>query len=388
MHRSNGWIVIAVLALAAVVAAAGFLTSTPDQAVEARISVAVADATGFERADGPRPLTFPEAHGPHPDFQTEWWYFTGNLSDDAGNRYGYQFTIFRRALTPPGDRAERASDWSADQVYMAHFTLTDASRDSHQAFERYSRGAAGLAGAQAAPFSVWLEDWQVTEVDTDTWHISAAQDGYQLELDVTRTKPPALQGDQGYSQKGEAPGNASYYYSLTRMASVGTLIFDGYQAAVEGWSWMDHEYSTSALSEGQIGWDWFSLQLDDNTEIMLYYVRREDGSVDPLSKGSFITSDGETNLITYAGGDFRIEVLDTWTSDYSGGRYPVEWRVTLPGQDLDLTITALVDAQENTLSFAYWEGAVEISGSRDGEIISGYGYVEMTGYATSMAGQF
>lgn len=360
----------------------------PESLAASVIAPAGQSSEGFARADGPRPLPFPESHGPHPDFQTEWWYFTGNLSDESGRRFGYQFTLFRRALRPPAERTDRDSAWAAEQLYLAHFTVTDVAGGDHYSFERWARGAAGLAGAQADPLRLWLEGWQVAQGSGDLWHIAAREGDIALFLAIESTKPPALQGDQGYSQKGPEAGNASYYYSLTRMASQGEIEIAGRTFAVEGWSWMDHEFSTSALSQGQVGWDWFSIQLDDNSELMLYYVRRADGSVDPLSKGSYIDAAGRVTPLSVAAGDFEIRPGRSWASEVSGAVYPIAWAIRVPSLDMTLELEALLPDQENRLSFAYWEGAVQVTGEREGQPLGGFGYVEMTGYATSMEGQF
>ena len=260
--------------------------------VRARLVVMAGDSSGYLRAEGPVPLDFPADHGPHPDYQTEWWYYTGNLESEDGQHFGYQLTFFRRALAPPSLRTTRDSAWAADQVYMGHLALTVVDGRRYQAFERFSRGAAGLAGAQASPYAVWLEDWRVEEVAPGTVRLQATQEGWALDLLLSDRKGPTLQGDQGYSPKGPQAGNASYYYSLTRLESSGTVQVPGAAYAVDGWSWMDHEWSTSALAADQVGWDWFSLQLDDGSELMVFQLRKEDGSIDPFSSGTFVAPDG------------------------------------------------------------------------------------------------
>ena len=223
---------------------------------------------------------FPLDHGPHEQYQTEWWYYTGNLNDDKGDMYGYQLTFFRRGILPPDEIIERSSAWAANQIYLAHFTLTVVEENEFHYWERMSRGAAGLAGAVGEPsFKVWLYDWQVEQIEQDQYHLSASQDEIGLDLILWDEKGPILQGINGYSQKGPDIGNASYYYSQTRLLSNGTITIEENEIAVEGYSWMDHEFSTSTLSGEQIGWDWFSLQLDDNREIMVYTIRQEDGLI-------------------------------------------------------------------------------------------------------------
>ena len=344
------------------------------------------ELSNYARADGPRPLTFPADHGPHNDFQTEWWYYTGNLQTSDGRHFGYQLTFFRRALVPPSQRSDRPSAWAADQAYMAHFALTDVAGKRFQSFERFARGAAELAGAQADPFTVWLEDWSIVQTEPEVYHLRAAQNDVTLDLTLRDLKGPVLQGDRGYSQKGPERGNASYYYSLTRLDSSGTVRIGDAAYQVSGLSWMDHEFSTSYLTEGQIGWDWFALQLDDGSELMLFQIRRADGSVEPLASGTFVAPDGSTRWLKRD--DLSIVAGSTWRSPHTGATYPAAWRVQIPSLDLTLDIRPYLADQELQVSFRYWEGAVQLSGQRSGQAVRGSGYIEMTGYAGSMGGQF
>ncbi|NDJ52875.1 MAG: hypothetical protein GYB68_07315, partial [Chloroflexi bacterium] len=254
--------------------------------------------------------------------------------------------------------------------------------------ERLSRGAADLAGAQSPPFRIWLEDWTVEELSPGEYRMQVEADGIRLDLLMSDRKGPIFQGDQGYSRKGSDPGNASYYYSLTRLESEGSVWVEGQEFEISGWSWMDHEHSTSALDEDQIGWDWFAVQLENDTELMFYHVRRADGSIDALSKGIYVAEDGSTTLLSYADGDYNIEVLDTWRSPNSEAVYPAGWRVTLPTLDLVIEIDPLVVDQEMDVSTVYWEGAVEITATQGGNVLRGFGYVELTGYESSMEGRF
>jgi predicted secreted hydrolase len=377
----SGFIVILALALLSVLA-----LRRDGVEVRAQLVSTPGDSSAFARARGPHPFDFPADHGPHPDFQTEWWYFTGNVQTSGGRHFGYQLTFFRRALLPPTLRQERASAWATDQVYLAHFALTDVAGERYRAFERFSRGAAGLAGAQAPPFRVWLEDWQVEESAPGVYRMRASQDGLGLDLTLTDQKGPLLQGDQGYSPKGPERGNASYYYSLTRLTTSGTVQIGATPYPVSGLSWMDHEYSTSALAPDQVGWDWFSLQLDDGSELMVFQIRKQDGSVDPFSSGTFITADGQT--IPLSRDDLKIVVSGTWRSPHSGATYPARWQVSVPAANLTLEIAPHLADQELNVSYAYWEGAVQVSGARAGRPVGGNGYVELTGYAASMQNQF
>ncbi|MBE0698927.1 MAG: carotenoid 1,2-hydratase, partial [Anaerolineaceae bacterium] len=341
--------------------------------------------TDYERVTGPRPLVLPRDLGPHPDFLTEWWYYTGNLAAEDGRRFGYQLTFFRRALQPPADRIRRSSNFAVEQVYMAHLAVTDVTEGKFHAFERFERGSAGLAGASGDPlYQVWLRDWSVEQVSENEYRLQATQDGLSLDLRLVDQKGLVLQGDRGYSQKGSDPGNASIYYSQTRLETSGTLNLDGGTYSLKGLSWLDREISTSALSKGQVGWDWFALQLDDGSELMVYVLRRSDGTPDVFSKGTLIQPDGKT--ISLAREDFQIQTKATWLSPHSSANYPSEWTVKIPSKDLFLQVKPLLADQELNLSFTYWEGAVEVLGTHAGVPVSGSGYVELAGYARSLEG--
>jgi predicted secreted hydrolase len=341
---------------------------------------------GFQRAEGPRVWSFPEDFGPHPDYQTEWWYYTGNLESEGSERFGYQLTIFRRAVIPEIERAERESDLATKQIYMGHFAISDVNAGEHYAFERFMRGAAGLAGAQAEPYKIWLENWQIEEIAGGQYRLTAKQGEIALDLILEDLKGSILHGNGGYSQKGPEEGDASYYYSQTRLETSGSLQTPRGNFRVSGLSWKDHEFSTSALSAGQVGWDWFSIQLNDGSELMVFQIRRSDGGVDPFSSGTWIDPKGE--LIHLERNDFEIKVEDSWTSPHSGAEYPSQWTLKVPRLDLNLEVAPLLADQEMNVSYDYWEGAVEVEGTGRGASISGSGYVELTGYAASMEGEF
>ena len=347
----------------------------------------IGDASGFARALAPRPFTFPADDGPHEDYQTEWWYYTGNLTTAAGQHVGYQLTIFRRGLTP--GLPSRASDLASNQVYFAHLAFTDVAAGSHTAFERFSRGALGLAGASGNPFSAWIDDWRVTSLapDGSAVHLSAGSGSQALDLDLRSAKPIVAHGDHGLSPKSEAPGNASYYLSYTRLDTTGSVVLANGQAqTVTGESWFDHEWSTTALGPGAVGWDWFSLQLSDGRELMWFQIRRQDGSLEPVSGGTLVAADGATQRLP--AGAVAVEVLDHWRSPSTGGVYPSHWHLSVPSAQLSVNIVPWLADQENRLSFAYWEGAVRIAGTSGSTAITGNGFIEMTGYATSIAGRF
>jgi predicted secreted hydrolase len=326
---------------------------------------------GYARALRPRTFSFPEDHGPHPEFRQEWWYYTGNLHAADGRRFGYQLTFFRIALSPHEDT--RDSAWASNQAYMAHFALTDVAGRRHHAFERMSRPVIGLAGAQAQPFRVWLEDWSAASSGVLPMRLQAAQDGVAIDLMLDSAKPIVLQGERGLSQRSAAPGDGSYYYSMTRMPTRGTVRVGAEALAVEGLSWMDREWSTRALGADQVGWDWFSLQLGDGRELMYYQLRRSDGSVDPHSSGTLVAPDGTSRSL--GSEDVELTVLSHWESPRSGARYPSRWSLRVPAEGLALTVTPYLPDQEMDLSVLYWEGAVQVEGTADGS-----GYVELTGY--------
>jgi predicted secreted hydrolase len=338
----------------------------------------------FTRADQVRPIRIPEDHGPHPEYQTEWWYFTGNLEGGGGRRFGYQLTFFRRGLDPhPPDRS---SEFAASQIYFAHLAVTDVESGEHKEWERFSRGAAGLAGAQSPSFRVWLEDWEVEATDAggSELRLRAEADDFRLSLDLETTKPLARHGLEGLSPKSEEPGNASYYVSYTNLSTIGEIALGGEVQTVRGSSWFDHEWSTSALGEGAVGWDWFSLQFESGREIMYYQIRRGDGTIEPVSAGTVVEADGTTRSLGPE--DITLLPTETWLSRQSNAVYPVAWSMSIPEEGLRVEIESLLEDQEMNVSFTYWEGAVQVAGEWGGESVQGFGYLEMTGYAESMQG--
>jgi predicted secreted hydrolase len=383
----------AALIIGAVIAGISRLQSA--NAIEYSADVIVAlnstDINGYARAYDVREFTFPQDHGAHPEYQTEWWYFTGNLATAEDRRFGFQLALFRRALTPT--MPERASEWASNQVYFGDFAVTNVAEDQFFSTNRFSRGAAGLSGATVEPrLRIWVEDWNVTALNDDASELRLQAQGqtpdgtYSIDFTLKRAKPIIFHGDRGLSRKNAEPGNASYYYSQTRMTTNGTITINGQSFPITGDSWMDQEFSTSVLGAGAVGWDWFALQLDNGRELMLYYIRMEDGSLEPLSKGTLIEADGKTTALKLS--DFEIEVLDRWTSPRTAAVYPSGWRVRVqtPTGPLDLTITPLIKNQELNSVTAYWEGASRIVGTDSGQAVTGYGYVEMTGYNRAASG--
>lgn len=385
------WKIIVLAAVAVVVVVFGF--SLIDTAVgngEVDAEPLLANITtgidGYARAIEPYDWQFPRDHGPHPAFQTEWWYYTGNIATDEGRRFGYQFTIFRRALTAESEAGD--SEWRTNQVYLAHFTVTDVEGEQFFHDERYARGSAEIAGATAEPrYRVWVEDWVVEAQNDDATELTIRAESGEVRVDfaLTQAKSPALQGDNGLSPKNDEPGNASYYYSLPLLETTGTLTIAGESYTVSGTTWMDHEFSTSALGMDALGWDWFGLQLDDNRQLMLGQIRLVGGDREPAFGGLYIDADGSTRYLSAQ--DFTIEATSTWTSPHSGATYPAGWNIAIgigAADPLNIVVTPLLDDQELLADVSvYWEGAVRISGDA-----TGYGYAELTGYANSMTGRF
>jgi len=336
------------------------------------------NSAGFSSATAPREFNFPADHGSHPEFRTEWWYWTGNLMTTDGRAFGYQFTIFRFALAPTlaptftatpaaSTVAPRTSAWATTHTWLAHLTLSDISSNKFYAFERSARGAVDLAGAVSDPFRVHCDGWEVAGTPM---HMQADAGEIAIDLKLDLGKPVVLQGDHGLSRKGAAPDAASYYYSLPRMPTSGTLRIGERAFAVQGNSWMDREWSTSSLEPGVVGWDWFALQLADGRDVMFYRLRRSNGSATEFSGGSIVAQNGSVTRLTSA--DIAITSTATWTSR-TGVTYPAGWQ--LRAADLNLVITPRLPDQELNLTVRYWEGAVAISGSQ-----TGVGYVELAGY--------
>ena len=355
----------------------------PGEAVDTRASLAVSDAlnmgdSGFELVTGPRRFAFPEDHGPHPEYALEWWYYTGNLRDAEGRRFGYELTFFRRGIgnAEPG----RTSEWAAEDIYFAHFAFTDVESDEFYAFERYSRDALDLAGAVGSPFRVWIEDWSAKGSDDGILptRLRASEEGVEISLALNSVKNIVLHGEDGFARKGSKPGEASYYYSMTRMPTTGVVKLDGRAHSVTGLSWLDREWSSAQLSDEQVGWDWFALQLSDGRDIMYYQLRPRVGVSTDFDLGTLVEADGEYSRLRDV--DVSIEVLDRWQSPL-GGTYPSRWRLRIPAEGVDVEITPYVSDQELDTIVRYWEGAVQIEGTSNGQPVEGSGYVELTGYA-------
>lgn len=327
---------------------------------------------------------FPADHGNHPDFKTEWWYFTGNLRTEAGEEFGYQLTFFRQGVREPGSPAA-TSRFVVNDVKLAHFAVSEISKTRFRHFQRLARGAFGEAGFDDGERLAWLRDWTCVRTGLNAFHLSAKEGGTSIQLDLASTKSPVVHGRLGVSQKSDGEGRASDYYSLTRLETKGRITLDGTDREVSGTSWFDHEWATNQLAEHQKGWDWFSLQFQDGTELMVFQIRTDEDKQDLHSSGTFVFEDGSDLKIGQAG--FSLEPTAWWRSDKTGGSYPVEWRLSVRALDLDLEIKPRFRQQELTAEpFAYWEGAIQASGTRNSKPVEAVGYLEMTGYAGRIVG--
>jgi predicted secreted hydrolase len=355
-------------------------------AVPAGVCLSAAQATraesGKPRFDVAKPgyrYQFPRDHFSHPNFQTEWWYYTGNLRTAAGRRFGFELTFFRQGLARP---AERANSWVIDDLYLAHFAVTDVEGKRFLHTERLNRAGPGIAGASAETGRIWNGNWEV-RWDGESQRLRAVAEGFSADLTLTPRKPPVIHGKDGISRKAAGEGRASHYISFTRMETAGALVIDGQGHEVTGLSWMDHEFFTHQLEDEQAGWDWFSIQLEDGSDLMLFRLRRKDGSPDPFSAGTYVDPQGRSRHLSAA--EFVLEPAGaTWLSPKTGARYPTRWNVRVPSLGLELTASTPLESQElsgpKRLTPTYWEGLIDLTGTREGKTIRGTGYLEMTGY--------
>lgn len=345
---------------------------------------APASSESWETARPGWTYTFPRDHGAHPSFKTEWWYFTGNLESDTGHTFGFQLTFFRQGVIPPSQLIPK-SDFLTRDVKFAHFALTEVTAAKFHHFQRLSRGAFGEAGFDDPPRIAWIKDWTCTATGGDSFALRAADGDLAIDLALTSKKIPVIHGSDGISRKADGPGRASHYYSLTRLETTGTVRTGGKTFPVRGLTWFDHEWATNQLAENQTGWDWFSVQFDEGSELMLFQIRTGQNARDPNSGGTYVDPTGNTVPITNA--DFTLEPLKTWTSASSKANYPVAWRLRIPKLQLDVTVQAALANQElDTPPFAYWEGSISARGTKGDRPLSGRGYLEMTGYAGRIVG--
>ena len=322
---------------------------------------------------------FPRDYFSHPDFQTEWWYYTGNLQSADGHRFGFELTFFRSGV---GRDPSKTAPWDIRDLYFAHFALSDLTGKKFFHTERTNRSGPGIAGADASQQKVWNGNWSVAWKNGEE-DLTAMADNFRIDLALRPRKPPVIHGEKGVSQKSAAAGRASHYFSETRLQANGSLESDSRKYSVTGLAWMDHEFFTQQMATDQVGWDWLSLQLNDDTELMLFHIRRKDGSIDPFSAGTFVDAQGRNRHLSAS--DFQLEPQqETWTSAATGANYPIHWKIRIPSLEITLEATTPLPSQELAgqakLSPSYWEGAVLLSGTRNSFPLSGAGYLEMTGY--------
>ncbi len=323
---------------------------------------------------------FPRDHHSHPDFKTEWWYFTGNLFDDEGLRFGFELTFFRQGITPLSRRDPNASRFLVGDLKFAHFALTDVSRRRFRFEQKTSRGTFGEAGFDDGKRLAWIDNWSLTSDGDEVFDLVAASQEGTIHLHLRAARPLVVHGENGVSVKASATGHASHYYSIPRLSTTGEFVADGKSRPLRGESWFDHEWATGQLAEDQAGWHWICLQWEDGTELMLYQMRLANGQPDSSSSGTWIAADGVATHLRSA--DFRMTPTAFWKSKATGAQYPIGWRVTLPGRQMEFMVSAAVEDQELALGLiTYWEGAIDGSGTRDGKAIKGRGYLELTGYA-------
>lgn len=350
-------------------------------------SSAATAQSDFAKVEKPWPWQFPRDHGQHSEFQTEWWYFTGNLRAENGRRFGYELTFFRQALAP--SLLPRQSSWAFRDAYVAHVAITDIENERFHYDQKTARGTLALAHAAPNSLVVHLGEWSARQENQKAdgknsaggkIHLRAAASFGQIDLALAPTKPPIFHGNHGLLPNSALPGDAVYYYSLTSLQTEGTLVVGGDSWRVQGSSWMDHEFFTNHPNSEVTGWDWFSLHLSDSTEVMFFRFRRADGSRSSYSAGTFIHRDNASRHL--AADDFELIPQVWWTSPASGGKYPVAWKIKF--LDYDLQLSTFVKNQEldtrRTTGVIYWEGCVEAVGKKGQQAISGEGYLEMTGY--------
>lgn len=324
---------------------------------------------------------FPRDHFDHPDYQTEWWYYTGNLKSADGHRFGFELTFFRQGIA----RDENRSTWHIHDLYMAHLALSDISGHKFYQAERINRGGPGIAGVDEDTGLIWNGNWESRFGKTsEGQQLRGIGESFAIRLSLKTEKPPIIHGQNGISQKAGGEGHASHYVSFTRLLTAGSIEINGTTYQVEGMSWMDHEFFTESLDSSESGWDWLSLQLNDHTELMLYRLRHKDGSVDPYSSGTYVDARGKGTFLSSK--DFEMTPgVETWTGPQSRGTYPVHWKVAVPVLGLELDVTTPLVTQElfSKIGPSYWEGAIDIAGRRSSEALQGTGYLEMTGYSAT-----
>ncbi|MEO6971357.1 MAG: lipocalin-like domain-containing protein [Chthoniobacterales bacterium] len=326
---------------------------------------------------------FPRDHRAHEKFKTEWWYFTGNLTNERGRRFGYELTFFRQGIRPVAERNTTTSRFVVDDLKFAHFTVTDAAGKKFLYHQKASRGSFGEAGFDGGDRLAWIDSWNLKMNRDGSFDLAAEAPDAAIQLHLVPQKPPVIHGQGGISQKAEGDGHASHYYSITRLATTGRVRAGQEDFAVTGESWFDHEWATNQLAPGQAGWNWVSAQFEDQSELMLYQMRLTNGGIDPISSGTFVRPDGSSVSLTSA--DFQMTPETFWRSKKTKANYPIGWRIAVPKEQLTFTLRPVMPDQELALEpLIYWEGAVDLTGTRGEKPTKGRGYLELTGYAAPL----
>ena len=326
---------------------------------------------------------FPRDHHGHADFKTEWWYFTGNLTNKGGRRFGYELTFFRQGIRPPGERVGTSSRLIVDDLKFAHFTITDVSGKRFLFYDKASRGSFGEAGFGKGDRLAWIDHWRVEMKADGTFELFADAAEGEIRLQLAQTKKPVIHGSEGVSRKAVGNDHASHYYSITRLITSGSLVAGGKDFIVTGDSWFDHEWATNQLASNQAGWNWVSAQFDDGCELMLYGMRLKNGGIDPASSGTFVLEDGST--VPLSSTEFQMIPQSFWDSAATKASYPIGWNIMVPKLDLRFELRPVLPNQELVLApLTYWEGAFDLSGMHQKKKIGGYGYLELTGYASPL----
>jgi predicted secreted hydrolase len=325
---------------------------------------------------------FPRDHFSHPHYQTEWWYYTGNLSAANGRQFGFELTFFRFHPDEPPRSVEHNAVWFPADVFVAHFAITDIANRRFYHTERVNRSGPGLAGANEERALIWNGNWSARWLSYQPvrQRLEGVSETAHLLIDLQSTKPIVIHGKSGISKKGSAPGEASHYYSLTRLTASGTLSFEGRAFAINGLAWMDHEFFSTVKGDPVTGWDWMCVQLNTNQELMLYRLHSKNVSLSPFSSGTLVDPSGNSEFLDSR--QFVFEPMKIWHSPETGANYPIAWQIEVPARQLKLQLSTAVPAQElvNKATRSYWEGAVRYTGSEAGRPVDGSGYLELTGY--------
>lgn len=344
------------------------------------LTPSVAWARTFKQALPGYVFSFPRDHVSHDEFKTEWWYYTGHLESKDQKHYGYELTFFRTGVDELP--VKQRSPWDVKDIFLAHFAITDENNKTFHYFEKLNRSGLNSAGARLDHYYVFNENWSVEQLGNQ-YVLKADTSDFGLHLLLTSVKPPVVHGKDGVSQKASCKGCASHYYSMTRLKSEGYVYLKGQAIPVSGTSWMDHEFGSNQLTSEQVGWDWYSVQLNDKTELMLYVIKKTDGSIDSNSSGTIVYADGSSKHISQS--EFSITTKRQWKSPHTGGTYPMEWTINVPSQKVSLNLVPVLDDQElstaKSTGVSYWEGATTVNGQVNGKSVKGQAYVEMTGYA-------